>query len=74
MVEGAAAATQEDSNRVDRGGHWVRASATAVGADAGGRRRGSLLSDSTAAMATGRQCQLTSDFQYVCTSLEEADG
>ena len=36
MVEGAAAAAQEDSGGVDRGDRWARASAAAVGVEAGG--------------------------------------
>ena len=36
MVGGAAAAAQEDSGGVDRGGRWERASAAALGLRPGG--------------------------------------
>ena len=36
MVGAAAAAAQEHSGGVDRGGRWARASATAPGVEAGG--------------------------------------
>ena len=64
MVGGAAAAAQEDSGGVDRGGRWERASAAAVGLRPGRVKKRKLTERrSAAAMVMGRQGQLTSNFQ-----------
>ena len=61
--QGAAVAAQEDSGGVDRGDRWARASAAAVGVEAGRATKRKLTDPLDAAMVMRRQGQLTSNFQ-----------